>query len=464
MGTSSISPVNEDRALKLSDKKVGRLLEAFRRLDLEGTDEGSVFGDIKSLYSTLAEEQKEFFFTAMLHEIEISKNGLTDLLEQLLASDHKNPEWPKWISNLRDRIQSPRLNIFRKISHQAGGLKFLLDFRGDVLSTQRFSRADLSPLDRDMVILFELLFQGGFLYLEEITFDSSYRQIELIKNSDLVHPMAHIEEMGLRLGNDRRCFALYHRLMPYEPVVFIEVALTRGIVRHISEIIDADSVRAGHGDADTAMFYSINNTQQGLSGLRLGKMLIYRVVDSLKREMENINTFATLSPLPGFWKNYLSPILQGNDDFFLKPGDVHSYFPGRHVRRILENASSKKNGENDFNSALLLLLSNEGWAASDEWKKILQPPLTRIAHIYVSREKNREMKPLNAVANFHMENGATVSRSNINFLGNPSTRGLRDSCGIMVNYIYTTGWLNQIRGSFRWLEKLEIRSIFSRNR
>jgi hypothetical protein len=457
-------PTRNARSSRTSGRTTSRLLEAFRQLEREGANEGAVFQEIRSLYSSLTEEEKEVLFAAIIHEIEVPKEGLQDILERLLAADYRDSEWPKWISELRNRILSPRLNILRKISHQPGGIKFLLDFRGDLLATERFSTADLKPLDMDMALLFELWFQDGFLYLEEITFDSSLRQIELIKNSDLVHPMTSIEEMGLRLGKDRRCFALYHRLMPYEPVVFIEVALTKGIVRHITEIIDPE-VRAGQGDADTAIFYSINNTQQGLAGLRLGKMLIYRVVEYLKKEKENIKTFATLSPLTGFWKGYLSQILEGKDKFtLLKAEDVQTFFPGRHVRRILESAPLDKAGGGNFNQALHSLLSKEEWVKSDEWKRILGQPLTRIAYLYVSKEKNRENKPLNAVANFHIENGASVSRSNINFLANPSPRGLRDSCGLMVNYIYTAGWLSQIKGSFRWLEKLEIRSIFSRNR
>ncbi len=444
--------------------KAVRLLEAFRQLEGEGANEGTVFQEIRSLYPTLTDKEKETLFTDIIHRIEVPKERFRELLERLLGSDRGEPDWPKWISELRNRILSPRLNILRKISHQPGGLKFLLDFRGDLLSMQRFSAADLRPLDMDMALLFELWFQDGFLYLEEITFDSSFRQIELIKNSDLVHPMASFEEMGFRLGKDRRCFALYHRLMPYEPVVFIEVALTKGIVRHISEIIAAQS-RPEQGDADTAIFYSINNTQQGLAGLRLGKMLIYRVVDYLKRDMDSIKTFATLSPLTGFWKGYLEPILQGKGQpFLLKPAEIRGFFPGRHARRILDAFPSEKGAEHDFNLALRSLLSKEEWAGSDDWRRILAQPLTRIAYFYLSREKNRDNKPLNAVANFHIENGATLSRSNVNFLGNPSPRGLRDSCGIMVNYVYTAGWMSQIRGSFRWLENLEIRSIFSRNR
>jgi malonyl-CoA decarboxylase len=444
--------------------QAGKLLQVFHSLSREGSDEAKLFQEIGSLYRTLHEEEKEPLFAAIVHEIEVGKDVLESTLEKLLASDPKDPHWPLLVSELRNRVHSPRLNILRKISHQPGGLKFLLDLRGDVLSVQRISSADLTPLDMDLVLLFELWFQDGFLYLEEITFDSSYRQIELIKNSDLVHPMTGIEEMGQRLGRDRRCFALYHRLMPYEPVVFIEVALTKGTARSISEIIHPDPSRSGQSEPDTAIFYSINNTQQGLSGLRLGKMLIYRVVDYLRKEKENITTFATLSPMPGFWKGYLKPILEGKDTpFLLKGGDVRSFFPARHVRRVLEGVPPQgETKEGDFNKSLHGLLSGDGWAVDAEWKKVLASPLTRIGHFYLTREKNREGKPLNAVANFHIENGATVSKADINFLANPSPRGLRDSCGIMVNYIYTAGWLSQIRGSLRWLERLEIKTMFSR--
>jgi malonyl-CoA decarboxylase len=277
--------------------------------------------------------------------------------------------------------------------------------------------------------------------------------------------MTNIEEMGQRLGRDRRCFVLYHRLMPYEPIVFIEVALTKGIVKRISDIINGDSARRRESEADTAIFYSINNTQHGLAGLRLGKMLIGRVVDYLRKERERITTFVTLSPLPGFWKSYLKPILEGKDQaFLLKTRDVQSFFSGRQVRRILQSATEEDNDKGLFSRALLSVLSGETWAGNDDLRKDLQDPLTKMAYHYISKEKNRQGKPLNPVANFHLENGAAVSRKNVNFLGNPSPRGLQDSCGIMVNYVYTAGWLSQIRSSFRWLDRMEIRGMFSRNR
>ena len=133
---------------------------------------------------------------------------------------------------------SPEFRFSGNFLNISGGLKFLLDLRADVISAQRQSLLNLDPLDQDIAQLFNLWFQGGFLFLQEITLDSPYRQIRYLKDHDLVHPMASLEEMGNRLGTDRRCFALYHRLMPEEPITFIEVALTRGMATSIHEIIE----------------------------------------------------------------------------------------------------------------------------------------------------------------------------------------------------------------------------------
>ncbi len=444
------------------DKKTADILKVFQELKEVGAQEDKLFRTIKSLYETLKIHEKATLFRAIIGKFEVSKEEIVRLLEELSALDIDDPDWSKLLSELRRGSYSPRLDIFRKISYTPGGLKFLLDFRGDLLSIQRFSKVNFKPLDADIVLFFELWFQDGFLYLEEITLDSSYKQIEFIKNSDLVHPMTGIEQMGQRLGRDRRCFVLYHRLIPYEPIIFIEVALTKGIVRNISEIIDADLNQTGDGDVNTAIFYSINNTQNGLAGLGLGKMLIGQVVDYLKRKNEHIKTYTTLSPLPGFWKNYFRPIMEGKDGpFALKKEDVISFFPRRQIAKIMAKAGLQGEGAEQFNKALLSILSDEEWVKNEELSRSLREPLVKIAYYYISKEKNPQNKPLNPVANFHLENGATVSQRNVNFLANPSGRGLNESCGIMVNYIYTSDWLSQIRGSFRWFDKMEIKGILS---
>lgn len=446
------------------EKEVARVFNSLQALGKGQAKEEEFFQKTKSLYENLDEKEKEALFRTIVNEIEVSKDEIKPVLEELASCDD-NAEWSKLLAELRGKAYSPRLNLFRKISRFPGGLRFLLDFRGDLLSIQRFSETNLRPLDADIVLLFEVWFQDGFLYLEEITLDSSYRQIELIKNSDLVHPMTTIEEMGQRLGDDRRCFALYHRLMPYEPIIFIEVALTRGIVGNISDIIETEQLRTEKGESDTAIFYSINNTQNGLAGLGLGRLLIGEVVEYLRKDNAHIKHFATLSPITGFWDHYFKPILEGNDRrFSLKHSDTLSFFSKKQWGRILERQGLRKEETGHFNQALCSILSDPEWVNDRELGSILRDPLIKIAYHYISNEKNPQGKPLNSVAGFHLGNGATVSQKHINFFANLSPKGLAESCGMMVNYIYTPGWLRQIPKTFRWFDKMEIKGFFSRIR
>ncbi len=442
--------------------KPGALLRLFQELLREDIKERDLFPQIKSLYHSLDDHEKESFFLDLMTAIEVSIETLLPLLEAPAVDNPEDPQWPLWLSKLRGRLYSPRLNLFRKIAHSPGGLRFLLDFRRDLLTIHRSSGIDLKPLDFDIVLLFELWFQEGFLILEEITLDSAYRQIELIKNSDLVHPMVSIEEMGQRLGKDRRCFALYHRLIPYEPIIFIEVALTRGLIGNITDIIDKETSRDSEGDKDTAIFYSINSTQQGLAGLGLGKMLIGQVVNYLKQEKPEIRTFATLSPIPGFWENYLKPALEGRDQAFsLKQADISTFFSKRQISRIMAMSAPAQEAPGGFHHVLLSLLSEDHWVREKELIKDLKQPLVKIAYHYILTEKNLRGRPLNPVANFHLGNGAKISQRNVNFLGNPTPRGLKDSCGLMINYVYTSTWLSQMRRSFRWLDKTDFHNLFS---
>jgi len=446
-------------------KRVEKVFNAFKELGKEDTPSILLYEKIKSGYESLEEDEKEGLFRSIVEQIEVPKERIESLVDDIVKCGQNDKRWPRLMADLRVQSYSPRLIFLRKVSHFPGGLKFLLDFRGDLLAAQRYSKFDLTPLDLDIVLLFEMWFQEGFLYLEEITLDSSYRQMELIKNRDFVHPMASIEEMGRRLGKDRRCFTLYHRLLPYEPIIFIEVVLTVGLATNITEIMAGAENGKKRGRVDTAIFYSINNTQNGLAGLGLGKMLIGKVVDYIRQENEKIKTFATLSPVPGFLEGYLRPLLKGKDEnFILKHTDVITFFSKKACSRILGNGGTEIPESDQFNRALLDILSQEAWAEDDSLKKALRNALVKIAYHYIANEKNVRNKPLNPVAGFHLGNGATVSMKNINFLGNPLTRGLKESCGIMVNYIYTSSWLSQFRRSFRWIDRMEIKGIFRQRR
>jgi hypothetical protein len=451
--------------MKGENRLIEQILKNFEVLEKDANSPEELFREVKSRYEMLDEPGKEVLFSAMINRIEVSKNEIENVVDSIVKCDQSDPNWPALVSELRVILRSPRMRIFRKISHSAGGLKFLLDFRGDLLSIRRYSTKDLDPLDTDITFLFELLFQEGFFYLEEITLNSSFHQIALLKDRDLVHPMASIEEMGQRLGKDRRCFALYHRLIPYEPIIFIEVALTEGLVKEITRIMATGDKGSSRGRKDTAIFYSINNTQNGLAGLGLGKMLIGKVVEHIREDDEKIKNFATLSPLPGFWKGYLKPILEGHDESFdLKHTDVISFFSKKALSKILADTAAEDHGPEQLNSKLISILSDKSWAQDSTMRKTLRAPLVKIAYYYVAQEKNRQNKALNPVANFHLENGAKVSEKGVNFLANPSERGLRESCGIMINYIYTSSWLSQLRRSILKVNKMEIRSLFSKIR
>jgi malonyl-CoA decarboxylase len=434
---------------KTAKKKMDELIDLLNAIHTQKEPTSEALIKFQARYREILPEERPWFFETVIHHFEITKEGIEKELRQLLGDDGKDPvRWRKSLSALRQKIGSPRIQIFRNFLNISGGLNFLLDLRADVITAQRQSPFNLESLDQDIAHLFNLWFQGGFLFLNEITLDSPYYQIRYLKDHDLVHPMASLEEMGNRLGTDRRCFGLYHRLMFREPITFIEVALTRGIATSIHNIIEND--KSSHNrrkSPDTAIFYSINNTQNGLAGVGLGKILIFQVVETLEKSHPGIKTFATLSPIPGFWEKYLKPILEGNkkESFLMDQERLSGFFPEKARQTILENHQARTGRpDGPLFPALLEILSRPQWIEDTEIAQVLKKPLTEIVFFYLTQEKDRRGKPLNPVANFHLGNGATIGLKNINFAANRFPRGLSESCGLMVNYVYSATWLHQI--------------------
>lgn len=446
---------------KTKAKEYERLLGLFEEVDKVEVKDLRSIEELLRIYQNLTEEQRLSFMKEIVLNYGIKKESLEPILREVLEKSDSDRDWQDLLINLRDATLSPRLKKLRSLIRWPGGLKFLLDLRGDVLNMAGRSDISLAPLERDISLLFEGWFQEGFLYLEEITLDSPYRQIEIIKNRDLVHPMTTIEEMGERLGKDRRCFALYHKVWPMEPIVFIEVALTEGVVRSIEEIVGKERRIAQR--PDTAIFYSINNTQNGLAGLGLGKVLIFKVVEFITNKEPNIRNFATLSPLTGFYRAYLRPILAGKDTgFLLKRDNILEFFKASELKRLTRAFNRSEEDISDLPGILLETLDSHSWIQNEELVDSLEGPLRRIAYHYISNEKTKEGKPLNPVANFHLGNGATVSKRNVNFLANRSERALRDALGFMVNYIYSYSWLTEFSKAIRWLDRIEIRGLVSK--
>ncbi len=433
------------------DDLVGLLKEIQTQRDLSST----LLQRFRAHYDVLRGEERHALFDRLIREMETRREDIEERLKTVIEAKGTDPiQWSRILTGLRRSMESPRLRAFRRFLNSPGGLRFLLGLRSDVLTAQRESSLDLEPLDEEVAHLFDTWFQQGFLFLQEITQQSPYRQIQFLKEHDMVHPMAKLEEMGSRLGEDRRCFGLYHRAMPEEPVVFVEVALTRGIARSIHEILLAEEDRPrAKGRPDTAIFYSINNTQTGLAGLGLGKVLIFQVVDAIKKDRPGIKTFATLSPIPGLWRRYLKPILEGQGEpFVLKRAQLDRFVPEKPRQQLLERFAGRRPGEAaDFASALAQILSEPGWIDDPVYVKWLRKPLTDITYFYLTREKNSLGQLRDPVANFHMSNGARVDIRNVNFRANRSERGLRESCGMMVNYVYSSSWLDEIQRTVRSL-------------
>ena len=417
------------------------LISLLQQIANQKADSSELVSQFQSLYDEVEEADRPLLFDALLRNMEIRKAELEVTLAKTLEADDDDPiSWTRQLTKLRRQLESPRLRAFRRFLAKPGGLPFLLNLRSTILVAQRKADLDLEPLDVEIAHLFDSWFQSGFLFLSEITLESSFREIRFLKEHDMVHPMASLEEMGTRVGKDRRLFALFHRAMPEEPVVFIEAALTRGIVRSIDEILGDPPEYPSKGAQDTAIFYSINNTQHGLVGLGLGKTLIFEVMKVIRRDEPGIKVFATLSPIPGLWDGYLARILDGDDaSFQLKRSGLGRFFSVR-AQRDLVWLHNRRSGREmpDFTTALYEILSDDRWIEDTAYVGQLTKPLTELVYFYINEEKNRSGKPLNPVAAFHLANGARASRDNVNFGANLSERGLSESCGFMVNYVYST--------------------------
>ena len=441
---------------KATQKRVEELVALMDTI--HGDEEKAVPGvtRFQELYVEIPKEERVFLFQALLARFEVHKGDIEEILRAVLEADEKADPvaWSRLLTGLRRKLESPRLRAFRNFMNSSGGLKFLLDMRADILTLQRRSAADLEPLDEQIAHLFTSWFHQGFLFLNEITQDSPYRTIRFLAQHDMVHPLTNLEDMGHRLGDDRRCFGLYHRAMPEEPVVFIEVALTKGITRSIHDVLTDERVaKARKVKADTAIFYSINNAQNGLAGRGRGKGLVFQVVEALKLSNPEIKNFSTLSPIPGLWTRYLKLILEGEDGAFtLKRKQVGDYFSDRAQQGLLDRVRERTGHRpRDLGQALHSALSDITWIDDPVYLKLLRKPLRELTYHYIANEKNQHGKILNPVANFHLGNGAHISPNDVNFAANRHPRGLESSCGMMANYIYSGGWRLNLERSVREL-------------
>lgn len=323
---------------------------------------------------------------------------------------------------LRQMLESPRIRLLRQFNGIAQGVKFLVDLRADILRFKR-DTPRLGPLDQELRELLASWFDAGFLELHAIDWGAPAALLEKLIAYEAVHEIKSWNDLKNRLDSDRRCYGFFHPAMPDEPLIFVEVALVSGIAGNVQDLLDETAPAAAAEEADTAIFYSISNAQKGLAGVGFGEFLIKRVVNDLKTKFPRLKTFATLSPMPGFaaWL-----------DNALRNGDSAAMLPAPEALAL-----KAKSGAQTAEAALLALLETADWWLDAELTALLQPVLTRLGARYLLEARRDGGTARDSVAHFHLTNGARVER--LNFLGDRSKNGIRQSHGMMVNYLYKLG-------------------------
>ncbi len=298
-----------------------------------------------------------------------------------------------------------RQELFRRLNLAPGGTAALVRMREQLMDSLDH-RDDLRAVDDDFIHLFSSWFNRGFLVLRRINWSTPAIVLEKIIRYEAVHEIRDWEDLRRRIDPaDRRCYAFFHPALVDEPLIFVEVALARDIPAAIApilatgrEVVEPDKMR-------TAAFYSISNCQRGLAGVSFGNFLIKQVVEEVSREMPKLSTFVTLSPVTDFadW-----------------------------LKR--ERAEEKSAALTETDKAMLAALDQPDWWRNEEIAVQVQDTVMRAAAWYYLRARNERGLPVDAVARFHLGNGARLER--INWLADTSDRAMAQAHGLMVNYHY----------------------------
>ncbi|MBX6327662.1 MAG: malonyl-CoA decarboxylase [Pseudolabrys sp.] len=356
--------------------------------------------EILSRYGELTTGPRIAFFEALAQRFGPDR----DRLETAIARWRDAPT-DDTAAEVHAASEPRRQELFRRLNLAPGGTLALVRMREqlmDVLS----HRADLGAVDDDFVHLFSSWFNRGFLVLRRIDWSTPAIVLEKIIRYEAVHEIRDWDDLRRRIDPpDRRCYAFFHPALVDEPLIFVEVALTRDIAGAIAPILAKDREMIDADKARTAVFYSISNCQRGLTGVSFGSFLIKQVVEEISREQPKLSTFVTLSPVPGFaaW-----------------------------LRQ--ERARQDSAALSDADKAQLAGLDRPNWWRDPQLAETLRDPLMRAAAWYFLRARNSRGMPLDPVARFHLGNGARLER--INWMADDSEKAIAQSHGLMVNYLY----------------------------
>ena len=374
------------------------------------------------IYLSLSAKGRQRFLQTLATEFGIDHEAVDQAVARLQQAGDETEERAKAERALRQALQPPRLRLLTQFNALPEGFHFLVDLREELLGWRKEDPA-LAALERDLLSLLISWFDVGFLELRRITWDSPASLLEKMIAYEAVHPIKSWDDLKNRLSADRRCFAFFHPRMPNEPLIIVQVALVNGIADNVQTLLDESAPVIETASADTAIFYSISNAHEGLSGINFGNFLIKRVVDELTHEFKNLKTFATLSPIPGF-RNWL--------DDKLKTADSEATV--ELITSAERKALAAAAGTGNEPASLQTLLQTPDWCQKPELAKALKHPLQRLCARYLAKEKREGGTAYDRVANFHLSNGSRIER--LNWLADTSAKGLAQSAGLMVNYLY----------------------------
>jgi malonyl-CoA decarboxylase len=387
-GLSNPEPAPVDRAKQLATILLSERGEA---------SGAQVARELHNVLRALDADDRHSFQRYLASEFQPDQAALRTAAERYLANTTA-----EGAAALAQAADPPRQEVLRRMNMASGGTGALIAMRSE-LTAHLHDEPELKLLDADLRHLFASWFNRGFLELRRIDWQSPAAVLEKLIAYEAVHEIKGWDDLRRRLAPDRRCFAFFHPALPGEPLIFVEVALVQGLATAMPPLLapetDEETARAQAARADTAIFYSISNCQDGLRGVSFGNFLIKQVVEELQAEFPGLKRFSTLSPVPGFRRWLAQPTADGRNR----------------------------------GADLLPEAETDGWWHDPARSAKLRPGLMRLCAHYLTRPSVPGSR-IDPVARFHLGNGARLER--INWLGDSTPRAIAESFGIMVNYLY----------------------------
>lgn len=369
-------------------------------------------------YMTLNQQGRMRFLRLLATEFDADSKAIEQAIQAYNRAGTSD-NLPKLRHKLRKALVAPRVQLLTLFNALPEGIKFLVDMRGELLEMGTDKDAELGEVERDLKHLLASWFDIGFLQLRQLTWNSPASLLEKLIEYEAVHEITSWADLKNRLAPDRRLFAFIHPNMADEPLIFVQVALCDGLADNVQTLLDTHARVFDSASANTAIFYSISNAQRGLSGISFGNYLIKRVVANLKHELPQLEQFATLSPVPGFM-SWLNSHMKEGDTTLLHVGE----------RQLIASIGAELGVEKNLGGLLAL----SAWHQNEKVTQVIQPVLLRLCAEYLGGLQAGKLRARDPVAHFHLSNGATLQQ--LNWMADISPKGIRQSCGMMVNYLY----------------------------